>query len=63
MNYQLTIREIDLLLFIISGYENAHIAENLFISVNTVKYHTRNLYEKLDVKSRAELTSIFIKLD
>lgn len=62
-NYRLTIREIDLLLFIISGHDNTHIAENLFISVNTVKYHTRNLYEKLDVKSRAELTSIFIKLD
>ena len=61
--YRLTIREIDLLLFIISGHDNTHIAENLFISVNTVKYHTRNLYEKLDVKSRAELTSIFIKLD
>lgn len=61
--YQLTIREIDLLLFLIRGYDNAYIAKNLFISVNTVKYHTRNLYEKLDVKSRAELTSIFIQLD
>ena len=61
-SYNLTIREIDLLLFLIRGYDNNYISENLFISVNTVKYHTRNLYEKLNVKTRAELTSIFINL-
>lgn len=61
--FNLTVREVDLLLFLISGYDNNHIADNLFISVNTVKYHSRNLYEKLNINSRSELTSLFVKLD
>ena len=46
---------------LIDGNDNKHISEKLFISTNTVKYHFRNLFEKLNIKSRVELSSLFIK--
>ncbi|MFD2567878.1 7TM diverse intracellular signaling domain-containing protein [Pseudotenacibaculum haliotis] len=54
---ELTDRETDVLLLIAKGFNNQQIAEELFVSVNTVKYHIRNIYEKLDVKKRTEITS------
>lgn len=54
--YGLTERETDVLLQISNGLSNPQIAEKLYVSVNTVKYHTRNLYEKLDISKRTEIT-------
>jgi DNA-binding CsgD family transcriptional regulator len=53
----LTERESDVLLQITNGLNNKQIAEELFVSVNTIKYHTRNLYEKLNIKKRGEVAS------
>jgi DNA-binding NarL/FixJ family response regulator len=36
------------------GYSNKEIADRLSISVNTVRSHLRNIYDKLHVRSRAE---------
>ncbi len=58
--HSLTDREAEILLKISEGFTNNQIAEKLFISVNTVKYHTRNLYEKLEIKSKNEAISLFI---
>ena len=55
--HNLTERETDILLQISLGKNNQKIADELFISINTVKYHTRNIYEKLDVNKRTEITS------
>ncbi len=52
--FQLTEREIDVLMQIRKGHKNDEIAENLFVSVNTVKTHTKNLFLKLDVRNRIE---------
>jgi len=51
---ELTDREVDVLRWVIRGHSNPQIAENLYISVNTVKVHLRNIMEKLQVKNRAE---------
>lgn len=51
----LTIREIDVLKVLIQNSSNEVIAEKLFISKNTVKTHTRNLYLKFEVKNKEEL--------
>ncbi len=50
----LTERESEILWFMGQGCSNAVIAERMFISENTVKYHLKNIYIKLDVKNRIQ---------
>jgi LuxR family maltose regulon positive regulatory protein len=48
-----TERELELLSLLSSGLSNQEIADNLSLSLATVKWHLYNLYAKLGVKSRA----------
>ncbi len=48
----LTSREFTLLNLLREGYTNHQMAEKLFLSVNTIKTHLKNLYSKLDVNTR-----------
>jgi DNA-binding CsgD family transcriptional regulator len=50
----LTSRESEILHHLEKGCSNAKIAETLFISENTVKFHIKNIYIKLNVKNRME---------
>lgn len=50
----LTEREYEVLQLLSKGYSNAEIAENLFLSVSTIKTHVSNLFVKMDVRSRAQ---------
>jgi LuxR family maltose regulon positive regulatory protein len=47
-------REIEVLRGIAIGLSNRQIADRLYLSVNTVKVHTRNIYGKLDVHNRTQ---------
>jgi LuxR family maltose regulon positive regulatory protein len=47
-------REMDVLRLIAAGLKYKEIAEQLFISVNTVNYHIKNLYGKLGVRNRTQ---------
>lgn len=47
-------REQELLEQLSKGYRYKEIADKLFISIETVRTHIRNIYEKLQVNSRAE---------
>ncbi len=47
-------REHEVLLLIAGGYSNQEIADRLFLSLNTVKTHSSNLFAKLDVKRRTQ---------
>ena len=51
----LTDREREVALLAITGIGNKEIAERLFVSVRTIDNHLQHVYEKLGVKSRAEL--------
>jgi ATP/maltotriose-dependent transcriptional regulator MalT len=52
--YGLSEREVDVLLLISKGLKNEEIANALFVSLSTVKTHTRNIFVKLDVRNRIE---------
>lgn len=47
-------REFEILNFAITDLSNTEIAEKTFVSVNTVKYHLKNVYAKLGVSNRRE---------
>jgi DNA-binding NarL/FixJ family response regulator len=51
----LTIKEEEVLRLVAGGSTNKEIASSLHISDNTVKYHLRNIMEKLHFKNRAQM--------
>jgi two-component system NarL family response regulator len=51
---KLTDRELQVLKLVAQGMSNREVAEDLFISENTVKNHVRNILEKLHLHSRME---------
>ena len=51
----LTDREYDMLSFCIEGKSNQEMADKLFVSINTVKFHLRNIYQKLGVNNKKEV--------
>lgn len=51
---ELTARERDVLELIALGWDNAHIARELGLAEQTVRNYTSQIYQKLDVRSRAE---------
>jgi DNA-binding NarL/FixJ family response regulator len=53
---QLTQRQIEVLQKIVQGKSYKQVAEELFISIDTVKFHVKKIYEILHVTSRHELT-------
>jgi len=55
-NNTLTPREMEILALIAEGKSNKEIAAELFISVNTVKVHVSNIFQKIEVSSRTEAT-------
>lgn len=57
----LTVREHELLASLSRGLSNAQIASELDISLNTVKFHLKNLYEKLEVGNRAQAVACFLR--
>lgn len=58
---ELTRRERDLLAALVSGGTNAQLADQLGVSVNTVKFHLGNLYDKLDVRNRAQAIALYLE--
>jgi LuxR family maltose regulon positive regulatory protein len=47
-------RELEVLQLIAEGLTNPEIAARLYLSLNTVKVHTRNIYGKLGVSNRTQ---------
>jgi DNA-binding NarL/FixJ family response regulator len=56
----LTARERELLAALANGWTNLQIAARIGISANTVKYHLKNLYDKLGVNNRAMAVAMFM---
>lgn len=56
--WDLAPRELEVLQHLVAGQRNRTIALTLGISENTVKFHVRNLFRKLDVSSRTEAIAL-----
>ncbi|TQC43655.1 LuxR family transcriptional regulator [Rhodococcus sp. WS4] len=56
--WDLAARELEVLQHLVAGQRNRTIASTLGISENTVKFHVRNLFRKLDVGSRTEAIAL-----
>lgn len=54
-------REFEVLQLALTEKNNREIAESVFVSVNTVKFHLKHIYEKLGVSSRKEALQFVIK--
>lgn len=54
----LTPREIEVMELLCQGRSKAYIAENLFISENTVRSHGKHIYQKLGIHSKQELLDL-----
>ncbi len=59
LKYGISNREKEIIQEICKGKTNQQIADDLFISLQTVKDHTYNIFRKVDVKNRVQLTKIF----
>lgn len=53
-DYQLTPQEITLLKLLIEGHHKKTAAREMGISINTISFHLKNIYEKLQVHSKTE---------
>ena len=60
---QLTTRELELLAILADGWSNQQIAARKGISENTVKYHLKNLYDKLGVSNRAMAVALHVSVN
>lgn len=55
--YGLTAREAELVPLLLEGAQNSEICERFYISLNTVKVHTHNIYQKLGIERRSQLSA------
>lgn len=63
VRYGLSEREKEVLICILDGMSNAEIAENMSISLSTVKKHVYHIFEKMEVNTRTQLRAVMDKLE
>jgi DNA-binding NarL/FixJ family response regulator len=56
-DHQLTPHEIRILTLLVEGHNYTTAAEELHVSINTIRFHMRSIYEKLQVHSKSEAVS------
>jgi predicted ATPase/DNA-binding CsgD family transcriptional regulator len=59
----LTLREIEVLRLIVAGLSNREIAEQLVLTLGTIKWYTNEIYSKLGVRSRTQAVALANRLD
>lgn len=54
-------RELEIVRYIIDGKSNIDIARMIYLSLNTVKFHLKNIYQKMNVHNRGEAVAKLLK--
>ncbi len=57
----LTRRELEVLSALAAGQTNKEIAADLGLSLNTIKFHVKNLFQKLGVHNRSQAIAMYLK--
>lgn len=57
----LTRRELEVLALLAAGQTNKQIASTQSVSLNTVKFHVKNVFEKLGVSNRSQAVALYLK--
>lgn len=60
-DFYLTPRELEILNLLVEGFSNNAVAKKLYISVQTVRNHIRNIYNKLQVHSKSQAVVMAIR--
>ncbi|EOI7600995.1 response regulator transcription factor [Enterococcus hirae] len=60
-DHQFTQRETEIFILLLSHRINQEIADQLFLSLGTVKTHVHNIFIKLDIKKRTQIIPLFEK--
>lgn len=58
---ELSERELEVLKLVASGKSNSQISKELYITVNTVRFHLANIYQKLNVSNRTEAANYYLR--
>ncbi len=53
-------RELEVLQLVSEGLTNAEVAKSLHVSVNTVKFHLQNIYQRLHISNRTEASRWYL---
>lgn len=61
VEYDLTPHELRLLKLLVEGHNYVTAADELKITYNTIKFHVRNIYDKLQVHSKSEAVAIAMR--
>ncbi len=61
--HELSDREIEVLRLVAEGKSNSQISAELYITVNTVRFHLANIYQKLSVSNRTEAANYYLRQD
>lgn len=61
VDYDLTPHELRLLKLLVDGHNYVTASEELKVSYNTIKFHVRNIYDKLQVHSKSEAVAIAMR--
>jgi len=57
--YNLTKKELQIITLVREGKTYINISENLGTSINTIRFHMKNIFFKMEIKNKTELINIF----
>ena len=60
VDYDLTPHETRLLKLLVEGHNYTTAAVELNVSYNTIKFHIRNIFDKLQVRSRVQASRVYL---